>query len=467
MSTLTTAWFRSHYTSINWASSPTIGAVFFARTPDFNADTTTLFDTFTTLTSLTSRVEWVPIKSTATFTQGGTPVTPKMAPFLSGPITGLRMKTVSGPSVIDDPVSPTGWTFAPVGPATSVQEVLSAVVFYLVDATGSTYGGGINPIMFATTSGIGEGTVIHDGAIYGEFALPVSITGGNPHSLAVDTTAVPWEYASAFLRLSPAPPAWEGAHAQHIWLEPQRVNLLVNPSFENVSLSGWRWSSTPLPPPWTPTSVLGGLRGWWDPSNAGSITASSGRVSQWNDLSGLGHHFTQGTPGQQPLTGSTTLNSLNAIQFTRTRPDMMGSLVAPGAAPYIVYMVVKLDVPSTVFQMIFDRGSGTGASFGAWNSAHSMIGNEINPDLDSGVAFPSGHNQFTLIYDGAASKIIQNGTVLITGTATTAAMTGMVIGARAINDAGMTGAIAEFFVATGNTRDTTAETYLKTKWGTP
>jgi hypothetical protein len=50
----------------------------------------------------------------------------------------------------------------------------------------------------------------------------------------VDSSTVPPTYEAAYVLLDPALPTWESTHTQHIWLEPQRVNLLVNPSFEGV-----------------------------------------------------------------------------------------------------------------------------------------------------------------------------------------------------------------------------------------
>jgi hypothetical protein len=39
---------------------------------------------------------------------------------------------------------------------------------------------------------------------------------------------------------SPGPSTWESARLQHIYLYPQRVNYIPNPSFEDVGMFGWR-----------------------------------------------------------------------------------------------------------------------------------------------------------------------------------------------------------------------------------
>lgn len=58
---------------------------------------------------------------------------------------------------------------------------------------------------------------------------------------------------------------------------------------------------------WTPAS-LPGLVVWLDASNSGSITQSSGAVSQWNDLSGNGNNFVQATGANKPTFSATGFN---------------------------------------------------------------------------------------------------------------------------------------------------------------
>lgn len=51
------------------------------------------------------------------------------------------------------------------------------------------------------------------------------------------------KFSSGYTLLKLSPPKWEPAHAYHLWLEPQRVNLIANPSFED-STDYWRCSVT-------------------------------------------------------------------------------------------------------------------------------------------------------------------------------------------------------------------------------
>lgn len=81
---------------------------------------------------------------------------------------------------------------------------------------------------------------------------------------AGSATIRPSAFTAAYLLLMPALPAWESSHAHHLWLEPQRTNLVANPSFEDSSGYGWRTNKTL-------TRVSGGLT---DP-----VRSYCGRVS--------------------------------------------------------------------------------------------------------------------------------------------------------------------------------------------
>ena len=54
---------------------------------------------------------------------------------------------------------------------------------------------------------------------------------------------------------------------------------------------------------------------WLDASDSSTITESGGKVSQWNDKSGNGHHATQSTTDNQPTTNSRQQSGLNVIDF--------------------------------------------------------------------------------------------------------------------------------------------------------
>lgn len=71
--------------------------------------------------------------------------------------------------------------------------------------------------------------------------------------------------------------------------------------------------------------ALPSLVAWYDASNAASIAASGGLVSQWNDLSGAANHLTA-SGAARPSTGVDTVNGLNAMKFSGSQV-MAASLV--------------------------------------------------------------------------------------------------------------------------------------------
>jgi hypothetical protein len=80
-------------------------------------------------------------------------------------------------------------------------------------------------------------------------------------------------------------------------------------------------------PEWTP--ALTDTIGWWDSSDAATITESSGSVSQWDDKSGNGFDLTQLNGSRQPRWGvGAQINGLNVIHYEGTL-DNMEALVSP------------------------------------------------------------------------------------------------------------------------------------------
>lgn len=106
-----------------------------------------------------------------------------------------------------------------------------------------------------------------------------------------------------------------------------------------------------------------GLYSWYDASVASSITSSSNKVSQWNDLSGNGLHLTQSTGALQPSTGTTTQNGRNVIAFA-------GSIIASTGVSYTANTL-------TVFYVALKTSAG-----GASNLFSRVISFSLNNDND-------------------------------------------------------------------------------------
>lgn len=80
-----------------------------------------------------------------------------------------------------------------------------------------------------------------------------------------------------------------------------------------------------------PTTIFStSLTGWYDPSDAASITQSIGLVSQWNDKSGNGNHLTGSGTGR-PTYGATVIQGKPGLTLDGVNNLMSVSGVAPGS----------------------------------------------------------------------------------------------------------------------------------------
>lgn len=237
----------------------------------------------------------------------------------------------------------------------------------------------------------------------------------------------------------------------------------------------------------SPTDISG-LQLWLDPSDTATITESSGSVSQIDDKSGNGRHYTQGTGTRQPTTGTRTINSLNTLDFDGSSD----ALVAPSAfmsaatAGTALYVMASDNDPG-------GADPGNGAVLHRWGSSASS---DHEPYLDSNVYHGWGATtrktvgnptpalttprQITITNaSGAWAYKIDGTDIFTTGTNTVGFASAlsdansdlMSIGGSTAGAAPVwfNGRIAEILVydsALSGADLTNAQTYLKDKWGT-
>lgn len=121
-------------------------------------------------------------------------------------------------------------------------------------------------------------------------------------------------------------------------------------------------------------SGITGLVARYDATNAGSISLSGSEVTQWNDLSGNGHHATQGTSINRPKSGTVTINGKNAIDFDGTNDYLFNNGVASSFSgndkPFTIFWVQDKDVAnSTPWMFGFDPA---GVAY-IWSYGDSML----------------------------------------------------------------------------------------------
>lgn len=114
---------------------------------------------------------------------------------------------------------------------------------------------------------------------------------------------------------------------------------------------------------------VAGYKLWLDASDATSITASGGAVSQWNDKSGNASNFTQGTGANQPTTGSRTINSKNVIDFDGTN-DFVSCPSSTGLFKYLH----STTGGTTFFVGIVDDTAAAKGLFGSAQFASAQTG---------------------------------------------------------------------------------------------
>jgi hypothetical protein len=223
---------------------------------------------------------------------------------------------------------------------------------------------------------------------------------------------------------------------------------------------------------------------WLDATDGSSFTYSSGTVvSQWNDISGNGYHFTQGTLIRQPNRNGTQ-NSLPAVTFGGD--FLANASLNWGASNSTLFIVGREDKAlGTGFQNVFTTGTGaTGQwSYGIVQDAVDLekiaifdIGQSaapFNSTMTSGnadvLAFTSaGISGSTII-----ANLFKNGTADSTNPKTqinTTSAAGALLGADASATESYFGTICEIILypsQLGTSDRNLVEAYLKAKWGTP
>jgi autotransporter-associated beta strand protein len=224
-------------------------------------------------------------------------------------------------------------------------------------------------------------------------------------------------------------------------------------------------------PDWTPASRATAL--WLDANDAGTITSSGGLVSQWNDKSGAARHVYQATDADKPVTGTRTINSKNALDFT-PNDNMKGSGAASwiNATAYTIFAVVLCDSTTAMnyFAGTIESATDKGLHVG-WRDADSFTlahyGDDYNWD---GLTRNSNANLYTAKYTDPDSQLWINGNSQGVGTTpnndlstTQSFCVGMGYSAEWWN-----GLIAEMIVVTGTITDAERqqiEGYLAWKWG--
>lgn len=102
---------------------------------------------------------------------------------------------------------------------------------------------------------------------------------------------------------------------------------------------------------WTPAEISGELAAWWDFSDETTISEAdaAGRISAITSK-GPGNTALQTTPGDQPVTGSRTINGLNAGEFNGA--DAYLDFTGINYVDKMIFIVTEIDDISGLGQLI-------------------------------------------------------------------------------------------------------------------
>lgn len=113
---------------------------------------------------------------------------------------------------------------------------------------------------------------------------------------------------------------------------------------------------------------VSGLELWLDAADSGTITESSGSVSQWDDKSTAGNDFTQGTGSAQPTTGSVTIGGVNAIDFDGSSEFLSAAsaIISGSNSTEDFTIFIVSNIASGEAGYVFSNANGTGQGVGIY-----------------------------------------------------------------------------------------------------
>lgn len=216
-----------------------------------------------------------------------------------------------------------------------------------------------------------------------------------------------------------------------------------------------------------------GLQLWLDAADIATITESSGSVSSWNDKSGNGNNATQGIGVDQPVSGDTTQNGLNVIDFDGGDSLSLPSSIYPLAGGNVTIFAVSVTSLNNQTQRLISWNNSGSTTFMhlLYSSTVSRISFSADGSVnDNGITETNwnilkGRREATTIaasYNGNTESTSTGGADLTA--------TGAFIGSRNLDGTvqALTGSIGEVLVynrSLSSAESYVIENYLASKWG--
>ncbi len=213
------------------------------------------------------------------------------------------------------------------------------------------------------------------------------------------------------------------------------------------------------------------LLGWWDASDATTITHSAGAVSVWSDKAG-GADLTPTSSPQTPTTGLRSLNGMNALDFNGNS-HLQANRTFPASGDVAFHMALEIDIITSLFEAVLAVDANNDFQVDA-NSASQFDG-RLNPTgIGSAVALSggpfAGPQILSIILDqtGAANIEVFLGNVMRGGATYTAPLDANAVLHVMCNrskNAWVTGSVAEVIITGDISNRVQYHNYLSAKWG--
>lgn len=182
-------------------------------------------------------------------------------------------------------------------------------------------------------------------------------------------------------------------------------------------------------PPFFPTDLANCIV-WLDNQETDFIKSGSQRVSQWTDKSGLNNHYTQGTGSLQPLFVANGINGQNGVYFSNSADNYLErNLGTSYPQPFTIITVWNVDNTSTgVNPIAYDNMPSVGLRVVLY-----WASNQIAVAGSTFVNAYAKTRPFSLIqnmveYNGANTRVYENGTLKNTVSAGTSALSSFRLG---------------------------------------
>jgi hypothetical protein len=218
---------------------------------------------------------------------------------------------------------------------------------------------------------------------------------------------------------------------------------------------------------WTPRRMS--TVGWWDASDASTITTSGSEVTAVTDKSGNAYTLQRGTTG--PTIGTRTLNGLNVFEFTGANGNVLenNSFSWDQASNALGFAAVyRLDDDGLSDQDFLMSGTNSSTRIGIRRLSQNnwqilATGGSITTSSTLGAEPVT--QMMTARFNASNSNIRIDGSQEASGAIGTVAFCSLNISGNYINQQGVEGFVAEILFFSDLTQTELIEGYLAHKWG--